>query len=58
MENGCTFPVTRQEDDDALTADIKLWFRIAGPEFHRAVIQALVPRWLKAVERDEDYVRK
>jgi hypothetical protein len=29
-----------------------------APEFYHAGIQALVPRWGKAVERDGDYVEK
>jgi hypothetical protein len=49
---------TRFEDDDALITATKQWLRCAGPEFHRVDIQALVPRWRKAVERDGDYVEK
>jgi hypothetical protein len=36
----------------------KPWIRRAGPEFCPAGIQALVPKWHKAVERDRDYVEK
>jgi histone-lysine N-methyltransferase SETMAR len=49
---------TRFEDDDALITASKQWLRHAGPEFYHAGIQALVPRWRKAVERDEDYMEK
>jgi hypothetical protein len=48
---------TRFEDDALITA-AKRWLRRAGPEFYRAGIQALVPRWRKAVQRDGDYVEK
>lgn len=40
---------TRFEDDNALITATKQWLRRAGPEFYRAGIQALVPRWHKAV---------
>ncbi|PSN48095.1 hypothetical protein C0J52_13259 [Blattella germanica] len=46
------------QDDDSLVNAAKLWLRRAGPDFYLAGIQALVPRWRKAVERDEDYVEK
>ena len=46
------------QDDDSLVNAAKLWLRRAGPDFYRAGIQALVPRWRKAVERDGDYVEK
>jgi hypothetical protein len=49
---------TTFEDDDAFIAATKRWLRRAGPEFYRAGIEALVPRWRKAVERDEDYVEE
>jgi transposase len=49
---------TRFEDDDALITATKRWLRRAGPEFYHAGIQALVPRWHKAVERDAAYVEK
>ncbi|PSN54517.1 hypothetical protein C0J52_10215 [Blattella germanica] len=42
----------RITDDDSLVNAAKLWLRRAGPDFYRAGIQALVPRWHKAVERD------
>jgi hypothetical protein len=45
---------TRFEDDDALITATR-W---ASPEFYRAGIQALVPRWHKGVESDGDYVKK
>jgi hypothetical protein len=48
---------TRFEDDALITAT-KRWLRRAGPEFYRAGIRALVPRWRKAIERDGDYVEK
>jgi hypothetical protein len=46
------------EDDDGIITTTKQQLRHAGPEFYRAGIQALVPRWHKAVERDGDYVGK
>jgi hypothetical protein len=49
---------TRFEDGDALITATKRSLRRAGPEFCRAGIQGLVPRRRKAVERDEDYVKK
>lgn len=49
---------TKFQDDDSLVNAAKLWLRRAGPDFYRAGIQALVPRWRKAVERDGDYVEK
>jgi hypothetical protein len=49
---------TRFEDDNALITVIKRWLRRAGPEFHSAGIQVLVPRWCKAVKRNGDYVEK
>ncbi|PSN51230.1 hypothetical protein C0J52_10543 [Blattella germanica] len=48
----------RITDDDSLVNAAKLWLRRAGPDFYRVGIQALVPRWRKAVERDGDYVEK
>ncbi|KAJ4440364.1 hypothetical protein ANN_08503 [Periplaneta americana] len=50
--------VTRFEDDDFLVHATKEWLRRVGPDFYRGGIQALVPRWRKAVERDGDYVEK
>jgi hypothetical protein len=47
-----------EDDDDAFITATKQWLRNAGPEFHHAGIQALVPRWRKAVERDGDHVEK
>jgi hypothetical protein len=49
---------TSFEDDKALITATKQWLRRAGPEFYSAGIQALVPRWRKAVERDRDYMEK
>jgi hypothetical protein len=49
---------TRFEDDDALITALNGGSYSAGPEFYCAGIQALVPRWRKAVERDGDYVEK
>ncbi|PSN41262.1 hypothetical protein C0J52_14348 [Blattella germanica] len=49
---------TKFQDDDSLVNAAKLWLRRAGSDFYRAGIQALVPRWRKAVEMDEDYVEK
>jgi hypothetical protein len=49
---------TRFEDNGALITTTKRWLRRAGPEFYRAGIQALVPRWRKAVEGDGYYVEK
>jgi hypothetical protein len=49
---------TRYEDDDALITATKHWLRRTGPEFYRAGIQTLVPRWHKTVERDGYYVEK
>ena len=34
------------------------WHRRDGPDFYRAGVQVLVPRWHKAAERDGDYVQK
>ena len=48
----------RFEDDDSLVKVVKQWLRYAGPNFYLADIQALVSRWLKAVERDGTYVEK
>jgi hypothetical protein len=49
---------TKFEDDDSLVASVKKWLKSADPEFYRAGIHALAPRWRKAVERDGDYVEK
>lgn len=49
---------TRFEDDDSLVHAAKQWLQHVGPDFYRAGIQALVPRWRKAVERDGNYVEK
>jgi hypothetical protein len=49
---------TRYEDDDALITATKRWLRRTDPEFYCAGIQALIPRWCKAVERDGYYVEK
>jgi hypothetical protein len=46
------------ENDDGIITTTKQRHRRAGPEFYHAGIQALVPRWHKAVERDRDYVKK
>ena len=43
---------TRFEDDDSLTIAVKQRLRRADSDFYRAGIQALVPRWRKAVERE------
>jgi hypothetical protein len=40
---------TRFEDDNAPITATNQWLRRAGPEFYHAGIQALVPRWRKAV---------
>jgi hypothetical protein len=53
-----SLPGTRFEEDDAIITATKQWFRRTGPKFDCAGLQALVPRWHKAVERDGDYVEK
>jgi histone-lysine N-methyltransferase SETMAR len=52
------FHRTKFDDDDAIITATKQWLRRTGPEIYRAGIQALVPRWHKAVERDGDCVEK
>jgi hypothetical protein len=49
MKHGCPISGKRFEDVDPLIMVTKLWPRYAGPEFYSAGIQALVPRWHKAV---------
>ncbi|KAJ4451326.1 hypothetical protein ANN_02788 [Periplaneta americana] len=46
---------TRFEDDDFLVHAAEEWLRHVGLDFYLAGIQAFVPRWRKAVERDGDY---
>jgi hypothetical protein len=48
---------TKFKDDDAsLATAVKQWLLKAKPEFYCEGIQALVPGWRKAVQREEDYV--
>ena len=49
---------THFPDDESLVTAAKQWFKDAGGEFYRAGIQALVPRWRKAVQRNGDYAEK
>ncbi|KAJ4435884.1 hypothetical protein ANN_18504 [Periplaneta americana] len=49
---------TSFEDDDTLVHAAKDWLKRGGPDFYRVDIQALVPMWSKAVERNMDYVEK
>jgi histone-lysine N-methyltransferase SETMAR len=49
---------THFPDDESLVTAAKQWLKDAGGEFYRAGIQALVPRWRKAVELNGDYVEK
>jgi hypothetical protein len=48
----------QNNDTDECQYLAKKWLKSADPEFYRAGIHALDPRWRKAVERDGDYIEK
>jgi hypothetical protein len=54
----CAFSRKSYGYEDAFITATKWGLRCAGPEFYHAGLQALVPRWRKAVERDGDCVEK
>jgi hypothetical protein len=47
---------TFKDDDASLATAVKQWLLKAEPEFYCEGIQALLPGWRKAVQREEDYV--
>ena len=49
---------THFTNDESLVPASKKWLKAAGEEFYRTGIQALVPRWRKAVELNGDYLEK
>ena len=49
---------THFPDDESFVKAAKEWLKGAGVEFYRRGIEALVPRWRKAVTNDGDYVEK
>lgn len=44
--------------DEAVQAEVRLWFRQQGPNFYSDGIHKLVSRWEKCVRRQGDYVEK
>ena len=48
----------RYTTDKEVKTAVKKWLRGQNAEFYEAGIQALLRRWIVAVERDGDYVEK
>jgi hypothetical protein len=48
IKTGVIIELDKLKQENHITRD--------GPEFYRAGIQALVPRWRKTVESDRNYV--
>jgi hypothetical protein len=49
---------THFEDDDSVIEAVRKWLRRQDKSWYWQGIQALVPRWCKAVQVDGDYVEK
>jgi nitrate reductase assembly molybdenum cofactor insertion protein NarJ len=49
---------THFEDDNSVIEAMRKWLRRQDKSWYQQGIQALVPRWRKAVQVDGDYVEK
>jgi hypothetical protein len=46
------------EEDEEVISEVKRWLRQRPAELYRESIQAVTPRWRKAIDSEGDYVEK